>query len=269
MTMMMPSSELVVIEASLKRSGLWENNSINTTSRRLKRSKKNLRMPIKMFTKLLHLSLPKKTQSIKKLEVKFLKQRKWGLNSERELLRELLKKEEQPWSVKRQLWKKGKKKERKSRNRLETRSKLRAKLSNCTAKLKSFRDRNFLLRMPDKKWLKRLGSSRLTLSSHREQKQLLKKSSQESKNVGNGWRSTEMKCLSFKSSREKLNSRSNKLRLKEDKSSRNHVLTQRWDLTLATLTVFVSSRFTDSCTILDKIIVFQESKGKLFLAEVV
>ena len=33
------------------------------------------------------------------------------MNSERELLRELLKKEEQPWSVKRQLWKKGKKKE--------------------------------------------------------------------------------------------------------------------------------------------------------------
>lgn len=108
------------------------------------------------------------------------------MNSEREQLRELQKKEEQPWSVKRHLWRKSKKKERESHNRLGTLSKLRAKPSNCTAKLKSFKDKNFLLRMPDKKWLKRLGNSRLTLNSHREQKQPLKKSSQESKNAGNG-----------------------------------------------------------------------------------
>ena len=195
MIMMMPSSELVAIEVSQKKSGPWENSNINVILSNLKRNKRNLRMLIKMFTKLSHHSLLRKTQLIKILEVKCLRQRKWGLNSGKGLQRELLKKEELPWNVKGQWWKKNKKKERESLSRLEIRSKLRAKLYSYIARLKSFKDKSFLLKMPVKKLLKRLGNSRLTSNLHRELKQQLKRLNQESKNAENGWRSIEKRYL--------------------------------------------------------------------------
>lgn len=151
MAMMMLTLELGVTKVLLKRSGPQENNSINATSSNLKRSRKSLRMHIKMFMKLYHLSLPKKTLSIKKLEAKCLKLRKWGLNSERKQQKELPKKEELQWSVKRLIWKNKWNKERESHSRLKIRNRLRIKPSNYIAKLKSCKDRSFLSRMLGKK----------------------------------------------------------------------------------------------------------------------
>lgn len=63
---------------------------------------------------------------------------------------------------------------------------MRAKLYSYIARLKSFKDKSFLLKMPVKKLLKRLGNSRLTSNLHRELKQQLKRLNQESKNAENG-----------------------------------------------------------------------------------
>ena len=54
--------------------------------------------------------------------------------------------------------------------------------------------------------------------------------------------------------------------MSEERNFKNLAHIQRSDLTLVTLMAFVSSRFIDSCMILDKITVFQELKEKLYLA---
>ena len=162
-------------------------------------------MLIKMFMKLSHLSLQRKTPLIKKLKVKCLKLKKWELSLERELLKGQLKKEKQLWSDKKQLWRKNKNKGKENLNRSEILNKLRVKQSNYMEKLKNSKDRNFLSRMLVKKLLKKLESSKQISNSLREQRLQLKKLSQESMSAENGWRSIERRYLNSERSKEKHN----------------------------------------------------------------